>query len=336
MVLYGDELCGRQTPINQSNNFQIALANSASDSSSNTPLTSLPLGIRNRIYDEFLAPFRDRKSGQIDISVCQHGYGMRHPMRSCVAVYISCKPNKSHGWVQNNGEIIDYQKYEWLRQLANSNRQVRAELGKLFWQNISLNTRGFHFSLPNLLLERPWIGSGIKKLRMEWRAEGSGFASQRQMADLIEYVGKRLVLDELRFVLEMSGHTARQLLSMPEDQLPKWVKACREFRAFRIEKDGLHVDFVPYGEAENWARLESLGTGEQEEEAEHAARLGDPDPDTNDGGDGDDEDPEDSEEAQDIEDFWRAVMGKGWGWRRSCSSLEAKLERLLRPSQRDP
>jgi hypothetical protein len=152
--------------------------------------------------------------------------------------------------------------------LSRVNRQLRSELGSLFWRNIYLDNDQWEHLLLSFLRERPSVHAGIKKLRMSWNCESSESDLDYEILDFCAYISEHLELDELVFVLCTSPTIARQILRSGEEL--EWVRAVRTIRTRRLKVRLFLVD----GDEEREG-LGGLGDDwdENEEEDERYARI---------------------------------------------------------------
>jgi hypothetical protein len=135
-------------------------------------------------------------------------------------------------------EHIKQSNYNSIWSLSRVNRQVRTELGIMFWKNVCIEIDHWEYLFIDFLKDRPAVCQSIKKLRMDWACEFPK-ALNDTIKEFCKYISKYLVLDELVLCLEASEKTVREILATGEEL--RWVKAFRKINVKKLKVDlGLH------------------------------------------------------------------------------------------------
>ncbi|RDW69937.1 hypothetical protein BP5796_08334 [Coleophoma crateriformis] len=198
---------------------------------------ALPKDIRDLIYQHWLAPFQNPwDHGRIHVAVGVVYDRRCHPFRNgyslTVPVAVAARDNdyrpEAPHYHLARGE------YHRLAALAQTCKQVRAELGAMFWRNVYVDIDHWEYLFVDFLQDRPAAWAGIKKLRMVWACEdratdlNDGWGS---IVEFCDFIHNKLELEELIFNLETCPRVVKDILAMGNSL--KWVRA---FRQLKMEK----------------------------------------------------------------------------------------------------
>jgi hypothetical protein len=92
------------------------------------------------------------------------------------------------------------QDYDNLWHLSNVSRQVRAEIGSLFWNNVYPAFDRWHCKLIDFFTQHPGFRNGIAKLRLEIEFKNENTPDLEDwIVDVFRYVAEYLSLDNITF-----------------------------------------------------------------------------------------------------------------------------------------
>ncbi|RDW89715.1 hypothetical protein BP6252_01747 [Coleophoma cylindrospora] len=199
---------------------------------------ALPKDIRDLIYQHWLAPFQNPwDRGRIHVAVgvvydrrChpfRNGYSMTVPVAVAARDH-DYRPEAPHYHLARA-------EYHRLAALAQTCKQVRAELGAMFWRDVYVDIDHWEYLFVDFLQDRPAAWSGIKKLRMVWACEdratdlNDGWGS---IVEFCDFVQDKLELEELIFNLETCPRVVKEILAMGNSL--KWVRAFRQLKTEKL------------------------------------------------------------------------------------------------------